>query len=42
MQRALDARDRAACGPVCPPQGLYLSHVQYDHNPFTGEYDARR
>ncbi len=42
MQHALDARDRAACGPVCPPQGLYLSEVQYDHDPFTGEYDARR
>ncbi len=41
MQRALDARDRSACGPVCPPQGLYLSQVQYDHDPFTGVYDAR-
>lgn len=32
---ALEARDRAACGPVCPPQGLYLAHVTYPENPFT-------
>src|SRR5204863_10042998 len=24
LRRALDARDRAACGPVAPPDGLYL------------------
>ncbi|MDD9720154.1 tRNA pseudouridine(38-40) synthase TruA [Sulfitobacter sp. PR48] len=34
MQKALDARDRAACGPVCPPQGLYLAHVGYPEDPF--------
>lgn len=31
---ALEARDRAACGPVCPPHGLYLAHVVYPSDPF--------
>ena len=26
---ALEARDRKACGPVAPAQGLYLTHVGY-------------
>ncbi|MBX3523815.1 MAG: tRNA pseudouridine(38-40) synthase TruA [Xanthobacteraceae bacterium] len=29
MKRALEARDRAACGPVAPPDGLYLVRVDY-------------
>jgi tRNA pseudouridine38-40 synthase len=29
MERALRARDRAACGPVAPPDGLYLVRVDY-------------
>lgn len=31
---ALEACDRAACGPVCPPQGLYLAGVGYVDDPF--------
>ncbi|TVP69837.1 MAG: tRNA pseudouridine(38-40) synthase TruA [Rhodobacteraceae bacterium] len=34
--RALHARDRAACGPVCPPGGLYLTGVGYPRDPFAG------
>lgn len=31
---ALTAKSRTACGPVCPPQGLYLAQVRYPVNPF--------
>ncbi|MFK7743542.1 MAG: tRNA pseudouridine(38-40) synthase TruA [Roseobacter sp.] len=34
VAHALKATERAACGPVCPPQGLYLAHVVYDTDPF--------
>ncbi|GLK62644.1 MULTISPECIES: tRNA pseudouridine(38-40) synthase TruA [Paracoccus] len=34
VAKALEARDRAACGPVCPPQGLYLTGVSYPQDPF--------
>jgi tRNA pseudouridine38-40 synthase len=34
VKTALDARNRAACGPVCPPHGLYLSAVKYATDPF--------
>ncbi len=29
VRDALEAKTRAACGPVCPPQGLYLARVGY-------------
>jgi tRNA pseudouridine38-40 synthase len=29
VEAALQARDRKACGPVAPAQGLYLTHVSY-------------
>ncbi len=29
VRNALEAKSRATCGPVCPPQGLYLAHVVY-------------
>lgn len=36
VKAALEARDRAACGPVCPPEGLYLAGVGYPQDPFGG------
>ena len=34
VKAALEAKDRAACGPVCPPGGLYLAGVGYPTDPF--------
>ena len=34
VKTALEAKDRAACGPVCPPDGLYLTGVGYPADPF--------
>lgn len=34
VKASLEARDRTACGPVCPPQGLYLAGVGYPEDPF--------
>ncbi len=36
VAEALARRDRAACGPVAPPQGLYLTEVRYPRDPFAG------
>ena len=35
VQTALVAQNRAACGPVCPPHGLYLTQVSYPDDPFS-------
>ena len=35
VSRVLEAKDRAACGPVCPPHGLYLAGVGYESDPFS-------
>jgi tRNA pseudouridine38-40 synthase len=29
LAAALEARDRTACGPIAPPDGLYLVRVEY-------------
>ena len=34
VKAALEAKSRPACGPVCPPQGLYLTAVSYPQDPF--------
>ena len=34
VAQALAAQDRAACGPVSPPQGLYLVGADYPADPF--------
>ncbi|MCB5411087.1 tRNA pseudouridine(38-40) synthase TruA [Pseudogemmobacter faecipullorum] len=36
VKEALEAKSRAACGPVCPPQGLCLTGVGYPSDPFAG------
>ena len=34
VKKALEAKDRSACGPVAPPDGLYLTGVSYDPEVF--------
>ena len=29
FREALDAKERARCGPLAPPDGLYLTRVDY-------------
>ena len=40
VRTALEARYRSACGPVCPPEGLYLAGVGYPEDPFTAGPDV--
>ena len=35
IRAALEMRSRTACGPVCPPQGLYLTGVAYPDGLFS-------
>ena len=34
VKDALESKDRQACGPVSPPDGLTLVHVRYPNSPF--------
>ncbi|MCK0169195.1 tRNA pseudouridine(38-40) synthase TruA [Jannaschia sp. S6380] len=42
VRDALAARDRAACGPVAPPDGLILTGVGYPEDPFGSSLRASR
>ena len=39
---ALALRDRSACGPVAPPDGLFLTHIGYDSDVFSDARDSTR
>ncbi|MBY4893260.1 tRNA pseudouridine(38-40) synthase TruA [Rhodobacteraceae bacterium N5(2021)] len=41
MRRALEACDRAECGTVAPPEGLYMTGVGYPMDPFTDGWRDR-
>ncbi len=36
VKKALESCDRAKCGPVAPPEGLYLAEVKYPDDIFAG------
>ncbi|MEO1311362.1 MAG: tRNA pseudouridine synthase A, partial [Pseudomonadota bacterium] len=38
---ALEARDRAACGPVAPPDGLYFVKALYPDDPASADDDGK-
>jgi tRNA pseudouridine38-40 synthase len=42
VQQALASKDRSECGPVCPPQGLYLAEVTYPNDPFADWNSIRK
>ena len=35
VELALASKNRSECGPVAPPSGLYLTHVDYPENIFS-------
>ena len=35
VESALASKNRSQCGPVAPPSGLYLTHVEYPENIFS-------
>ena len=35
VESALASRNRSECGPVAPPSGLYLTHIDYPRNVFS-------
>jgi tRNA pseudouridine38-40 synthase len=38
----LKAADRTLCGPVAPPDGLYLASVSYEPRPARGEKEEEQ
>jgi tRNA pseudouridine38-40 synthase len=42
VKMALEARDRSACGPVAPPDGLYFLHVDYPEGAALAGIDAEK